>query len=504
MGFSRYSIEKKQVSTDRGVTWSDCTPSETQRGNLIGTYRTLLECEDAACELEEYRYSVIEGALPSEFCGNMISVLPSGIAKTIQFTAGALCCSEWQTASPYAYDYQRNENVSLALGKINCYHDFNTTYCPSFTYSANTVVGMEVHNHCFDVRQHKDWICPETLCSCFQITEFMPWCENKTSWKLIKKQRYYREHCSDEWIEDGEPVVIGIAERWRFISDDYNQTVWRHEVGSTFDENGGVAEWTKDGDDLIFYNENELDSELTLSGGTRSIGDFNENYPYLLHNPKYNAYKEYGWANDYKQYGVVTKDGNDFTPDNEIYAYVVYDDDTDEVITEPTDFSYLTLNLNHIKKAVYGGKTTRAESNLEGNNVTQELVFKGVPKIGKASSYNYSYFSSLRALTKVTIENGTNYIGVGCFCGNPLLTTIDIPSSVELIQYRAFMDNTNLEKIIFRGVTPPSVYSESGTEPFRNSNECPVYVPDESLTRYISALYMIDSNRIKPLSQMPL
>ena len=504
MSFSRYSIDKKQVSTDRGVTWHDVTPSETQRGGLVGIYRTLIECEDGDCDLDKTEYTIIDAPLPSEFCGETIEVLPEGIAKSIQFTAGALCCNTWYYAKPYAHDYQTNTDTELILGKLRCIHDFNTTYCPSFTYSANTVIGMEIHNDCEPVRQIKDWICPEEVCSCFQITEFMPWCENKTSWKLIQKQHFTRGHCSDEWEADGEPSIVGVGERWRFISDDFYQTVWRHEIATRFDDEGNIVEWTKVGSDLIFYNENNLESDLVLSGGVNSYDGYDGNYYYLLHSPKYNVYKEVGWAGGYKEFGTVSKDGNDFNGSSCVYGYVVYSDNTDEVITESADFSGTSLDLSNIKKATYGGCTTKATTpNNNTNNVTEELTFKGVGEIGRSTQFPYGDFSNLKALTKLTLEYGVKKIYVGVFCGNPLLKVIDIPSSVELINIRSFMDNTGLEKIIFRGITPPNIYTENGHVTFQNSNDCPVYVPDESVNSYISALNrMISSDRIKPLSQM--
>lgn len=56
MSFSKYAIEKKQVSLDKGVTWQDATPSETRNGRLLGTYKTLVECENAGSEIDEYIY----------------------------------------------------------------------------------------------------------------------------------------------------------------------------------------------------------------------------------------------------------------------------------------------------------------------------------------------------------------------------------------------------------------------------------------------------------------
>ena len=56
MSFSKYATEKKQVSLDKGVTWQDATPLETRNGRLLGTYKTLVECEGAGGEIDEYIY----------------------------------------------------------------------------------------------------------------------------------------------------------------------------------------------------------------------------------------------------------------------------------------------------------------------------------------------------------------------------------------------------------------------------------------------------------------
>ena len=42
MSFSKYAVEKKQVSLDMGVTWQDAVPIETRNGRLLGTYMTLI------------------------------------------------------------------------------------------------------------------------------------------------------------------------------------------------------------------------------------------------------------------------------------------------------------------------------------------------------------------------------------------------------------------------------------------------------------------------------
>lgn len=264
MGFSRFAIQKKQVSTDRGVTWVDVTPSETREGTLVGTYRTLIECEDAACDLEKTEYTVIDGFLPAELCGDTFRVLPSGIAKTVTWTSGAICCSSWQQANPHTTDRYGTVR-SHTIGTPVCRQDGSTTVCPSFKYSTTDVNGRELDNLCFDVEGHYGWECPDTLCACFQITEFMPWAEGKTSWKLIQAQHYVREHCSEPWETDGEPYIVGIAERWSFVDETFQEERWVHQVAKTFDDNGNVAEWQSDSTfDYRQMTETELDPSIEL------------------------------------------------------------------------------------------------------------------------------------------------------------------------------------------------------------------------------------------------
>lgn len=44
MTWYKYRLQKKQVSTDAGVTWTDVTPYETRRGSRLGAYNTYEEC----------------------------------------------------------------------------------------------------------------------------------------------------------------------------------------------------------------------------------------------------------------------------------------------------------------------------------------------------------------------------------------------------------------------------------------------------------------------------
>ena len=262
MSFSRYEIEKRQISLDRGVTWEDVTPSETRNGELIGVARTLLECEDLACDLTGVSYTLVEGELPEEICYNGIKVLPYGIAKHVKQTAGAYCCYYWQNAGLTMLSHQTHRDMGIAAGRAIC----GNGYCPSYGYGDEEVHGGEVHTHVSN-------ICDYDVFSCFMITEYMPWAEGKTSWKLIQKQNLKRGHCSEDWVNDGDPVIVGVAERWVYVDETFNDERWVHQIASEFDESGNVTTWV-DGEYVYYHvTDLELPSSIELIDYVRGDGE---------------------------------------------------------------------------------------------------------------------------------------------------------------------------------------------------------------------------------------
>lgn len=264
MSFSRYSLEKKQISLDRGISWEDVTPSETRLGELIGVTRTLIECEDMDCDLEQDVYYTDDGSLPTEICGGS---LPYGIAKTIKFTYGAQCCNQWYGQSVTANSPYDGIGYSLNFGSASCY---DSGYLTCWDYASNTVSGSQVNNACRSVCNF-----PE-VCSCFRITSLMPWAEGKTVWKLMYKQHQIRAHCSDEWENDGEPEMIGIGERW-YPTAGADEISWQHQIVTEFDASGNVTTWTDEGEPIIQRIGHDLPSGYTYTDGlTLDTSDYSE------------------------------------------------------------------------------------------------------------------------------------------------------------------------------------------------------------------------------------
>lgn len=96
-----------------------------------------------------------------------------------------------------------------------------------------------------------------------------------------------------------------------------------------------------------------------------------------------------------------------------------------------------------------------------------------------------------KAETELTIPEGTTKIEHSRFQNVTTLTSVTIPSSVKIIGYYAFNGCTSLQSITCLAITPP-ILSSFGTgtgsiQPFDDTNNCPIYVPEESVQAYKTA-----------------
>ena len=111
-------------------------------------------------------------------------------------------------------------------------------------------------------------------------------------------------------------------------------------------------------------------------------------------------------------------------------------------------------------------------------------------------------FSSCRSLSSITIPDSITSLGNSCLINCFSLTSITIPENVVKIGTNACRDNPNMQWIVSLPTVPPT----SGGSMFANTNDCPIYVPDDSVTAYKQAwgeYSSYASNRIYPISQKP-
>lgn len=106
-------------------------------------------------------------------------------------------------------------------------------------------------------------------------------------------------------------------------------------------------------------------------------------------------------------------------------------------------------------------------------------------------------FNSCYDLTSINISDSMTTISTGAFIHCTGLTTIEIPSSVSTITgYGIFYDCTGLTSVICLATTPPSL----GTTAFDKTNNCPIYVPAESVNAYKTATnWSTYANRIQAI-----
>ena len=106
-------------------------------------------------------------------------------------------------------------------------------------------------------------------------------------------------------------------------------------------------------------------------------------------------------------------------------------------------------------------------------------------------------FFGCRSLTSVKIHNSVTSIGDYAFSGCSRLTSVTIPNSVTKIEGYAFENCRGLTSITIEATTPPTL---GGTTAFFNTNNCPIYVPAESLEAYVQATnWSALASRIQPI-----
>ena len=92
-------------------------------------------------------------------------------------------------------------------------------------------------------------------------------------------------------------------------------------------------------------------------------------------------------------------------------------------------------------------------------------------------------FSICSKLASVTIPNSVTSIKYSAFSQCSGLTSVTIPNSVTSISQGAFEYCSALTSVTIQATTPPSL----GSYAFEETNNCPIYVPAESVDAYKTA-----------------
>lgn len=231
MSFSKYTIEKKQVSLDNGKPI------------------TLKEYE--VSDLEKWVIQRIDDEnIPSIICthpditsiGSTVfsTYLPSGIAKSVTFVSGmTYCVDTWGSSDNIIIDECHNSSMTAKTATIT------TGWNPIRAYNSYVLNGRGMISGNF---------CGEA--TCYNITEFMPWIDPNGTIKLVYKMHYVKEQSSDDWKIDEEwtPELITFGERWLKVSENIDKTTWQHQIATGISSDnsdlGWKVEWKDEGESV--------------------------------------------------------------------------------------------------------------------------------------------------------------------------------------------------------------------------------------------------------------
>lgn len=142
------------------------------------------------------------------------------------------------------------------------------------------------------------------------------------------------------------------------------------------------------------------------------------------------------------------------------------------------------------------GDGTLTTSETKPSGYDYELMTSAV--IGNCvTSISNSGFRECTSLVKITIPDSVITISDSAFYHCRRLTSIVIPNSVTTIGSYVFYNCTGLTSVTIEATTPPTL----GNNVFYGTNNCPIYVPSQSVDAYKAATnWSKYASRIQPIT----
>lgn len=129
-------------------------------------------------------------------------------------------------------------------------------------------------------------------------------------------------------------------------------------------------------------------------------------------------------------------------------------------VYESNVIAYLEADMTEI--VIPSGTTAIADFAFDNNN------------------FNSVYQNNVIVNTDLVIPQGVLTIGLSSFNACGFLTSVSIPDTVTTIGNYAFYGCTGLTSLTCLATVPPTL----GNNVFSSTNDCPIYVPDNSVLDY--------------------
>lgn len=221
----------------------------------------------------------------------------------------------------------------------------------------------------------------------------------------------------------------------------------------------------------------------TINDGTSSVNPFNLSeigsidLGNVISIGNYSFYSTYGYTSLTLPRGVTkignyafSNSGNTSTLSSVVLDYNSNTTVGNGVFYKTTAITNLTIGeeVSSIGYSMFEGCT----------NLHNFTIPSNVTNIGQYA------FKDCSSLTEINIPNSISVIDNGVFSGDTSLTSVTLGNNVTSIDSYAFEGCSGLVSVTINTVTPPTLYNVNA---FNYTNNCPIYVPSQSVSSYKSA-----------------
>lgn len=189
------------------------------------------------------------------------------------------------------------------------------------------------------------------------------------------------------------------------------------------------------------------------------------------------------------KYKAKYKDGSEYNIECDTSTGLT---SADTMVSSYTDVSEVTVGdcIITLKTKSFSGFKSLESVSLPNSLVNINAdAFMGCSSLtslnipSTVTNFGNRAFSNCTSLGSINIPNGVTSLPLNCFYNCYSLEKIEIPSGMTEIKGAAFSNCSGLTSVTVLATTPPTI----SVAAFNNTNDCPIYVPAQSVQTYKSS-----------------